>query len=301
MNFAPIALFVYNRPWHTRQTVEALLTNAEAGKTPLYIFSDGPKNAASRASVAEVRSYIRKITGFRSVTLIERESNYGLARSIIHGVTILCEKYGRVIVVEDDLVTSPYFLRFMHDGLSLYEHDERVISIHGYQFPVTTNLPETFFLTGADCWGWATWKRGWELFEPDGRLLLRQLQERKLTHRFDFDGAFPYTRMLKKQIAGKNNSWAIRWYASAFLKDKLTLYPGHSLVQNIGTDSSGTHCSTTGAYASDMADSPIRVDSIGVEENEFARDQIARFYRASWLPVPMRVLRKLTSMSRLLK
>ncbi len=298
MTFAPIALFVYDRPWHTRQTVEALHANAQASKSPLYIFSDAPKNDAASVAVTEVRSFIRTISNFQSVTLIERETNYGLARSIIDGVTRLCKKHQRVIVIEDDLVTSPHFLGYMNDGLNLYENDERVISIHGYQYPVMTSLPETFFLTGADCWGWATWKRGWDLFEPDGRLLLRQLQERKLAHRFDYDGAYPYTRMLKKQIAGRNNSWAIRWYASAFLKDKLTLYPGRSLVQNIGTDSSGTHCSTTVAYAGDMADSPIRVERIGLEENEYARDQIARFHRASRLPMPTRLLRKLTDMAR---
>lgn len=298
MRYAPIALFAYNRLAHVTQTVDALLRNPEARSSELYVFSDAADSVTASDSVDAVRHYLRQVSGFSAVHVVERPENYGLARSIIDGVTRLCEKHGRVIVVEDDLVTSPHFLRYMNDGLNLYEHDERVISIHGYQYPVTTSLPETFFLTGADCWGWATWKRGWDLFEPDGRLLLRQLQERKLTHRFDFDGAYPYTRMLKKQIAGKNNSWAIRWYASAFLKDKLTLYPGHSLVQNIGTDSSGTHCSTTGAYTGDMADSPIRVDRIGVEENEFARDQIARFHRASRRPMPMRMLRKLTNLVR---
>lgn len=297
MIFAPVALFVYDRPWHARRTVEALLANAEAAKTSLYVFSDGPRNAGASDTVAQVRSYIREIGDFGSVTVIERESNLGLARSIIDGVTRLCEKHGRVIVVEDDLVTSPHFLKYMNDGLNLYEHDERVISIHGYQYPVKTALPETFFLRGADCWGWATWKRGWDLFEPDGRLLLRQLQERKLTDRFDFDGSYPYARMLKKQIEGKNDSWAIRWHASAFLKDKFTLYPGCSLVRNIGTDSSGTHCSTTGAYTGELADSPIRIDPIRVEENDYAREQIVRFHKATRPPVPVRLLRKLTSMA----
>lgn len=298
MTYAPIALFVYNRPRHTRQAIEALLANAEAAKTRLYIFCDGPRNTAESRAVADVRSYVRTITGFRKATLIEREHNLGLAHSIIDGVSRVCREHGRAVVLEDDIVTSPNFLKFMNEALDLYERDERVISIHGYVYPIEATLPETFFLRGADCWGWATWKRGWDLFESDGRLLLRQLQERKLTHRFDYDGAYPYTRMLKKQIAGKNNSWAIRWYASAFIKDKLTLYPGRSLVQNIGMDSSGTHCSTTGVYAGEMADSPIRVERIGVEENDYARDQIARFHRASRFPMPMRMLRKLMNMAR---
>ena len=129
-----------------------------------------------------------------------------------------CDK---VIVLEDDLVTSPHFLQYMNDGLGIYERDDRVISIHGYSYPVHGKLPETFFLRGADCLGWATWKRGWDLFEDDGQRLLNELERRNLTRSFDFDGSYPYTQMLRDQIAGSNSSWAVRWYASAFLRDKL--------------------------------------------------------------------------------
>ena len=296
MTHAPIALFVYNRPWHTRQTVDALLANAEASDTPLYIFSDTPRNRTVSQAVVEVRQYIQKIRGFKSVSIVERDANLGLARSIIDGVTQVCRQHGCVIVMEDDLVTSPYFLQFMNEGLDLYERDERVISIHGYVYPIMEALPETFFLRGADCWGWATWKRGWDLFEPDGQSLLQELTARKLTHRFDFDGAHPYVRMLKNQIKGKNNSWAIRWYASAFLKDKLTLYPGRSLVRNIGTDNSGAHCSTSALFAGEMAESPIAIEKISVEENECARQQIVKFHRAARRLTPGRVLRKLADM-----
>ena len=294
--YAPLALFVYNRPGHTRQTIEALLANTVANQTPLHVFSDAPRNEAASLAVAEVRSYIRSIAGFKSVTIIERETNFGLARSIIDGVTRLCEECGCVIVMEDDLVTSPYFLKFMNEGLDLYARDERVISIHGYVYPVKATLPETFFLRGADCWGWATWKRGWDLFEPDGESLLQELKARKLTDRFDFDGAHPYLRMLKNQIKGKNNSWAIRWYASAFLKGKLTLYPGRSMVLNIGTDNSGAHCSTTTVFAGEVADSPITIEPISVEENVCARQQIIKFHRAARSLTPIRVLRKLADM-----
>lgn len=298
MNCAPIALFVYNRPWHTRQAVEALLTNAEATQTSLHIFSDAPRNEAVSQAVAEVRFYIRSIKGFKSVAIIERETNFGLARSIINGVTRLCEEYGRVIVVEDDLVTAPHFLAYMNDALALYEHDERVVSISGYQYPVKVTLPETIFLKGADCWGWATWKRGWELFEPEGRVLLQQLKQRKLTYRFDFDGTYPYTKMLINQIKGKNNSWAIRWYASAFLKDKLTLYPGRSLVLNIGNDSTGTHCSTTSVFMGEISDTPVKVELIPVEESLFVRQQISKFLQVAWPWMPIRIMRKLIEVTR---
>ena len=293
---APVALFVYSRPWHTRQTVEALLTNAEASETPLYIFSDAPKDVATSSAVAEVRAYIGGIAGFKSVSIIERGHNFGLAESIIEGVTRLCGEYGRVIVLEDDLVTSPYFLKYMNEGLEKYRDEQRVISIHGYVYPVEQALPETFFLKGADCWGWATWRRGWELFEPDGQRLLDELKRRKLTHQLDFDGSYPYTKMLINQIKGKNNSWAIRWYASAFLKNKLTLYPGRSLILNIGNDSSGEHCATTNEFAGAIADSPISVDFIGIEENAIARRAFAEFHKAVRPAVSSRVLRKLTDM-----
>lgn len=298
MTCAPIALFAYNRPWHTRQTVEALLRNAEAPQSALYVFSDGPRDGSASRSVAEVRSYIRNIAGFKSVDIVEREINFGLARSIIDGVTRVCEEHGRVIVVEDDLVTSPYFLAYMNAALALYEYDESVISIHGYVYPVKAVLPETFFLRGADCWGWATWKRGWELFEPDGSALLKELMQRQLTHRFDFDGTYPYAKMLRNQIRGKNNSWAIRWYASAFLRDKLTLYPGRSLVLNIGHDSSGKHCSTTDAYRSEISNFPVEVRQIDVDEDVFARRCIVEFFQTGLPKMPEKIMRKLADMAR---
>lgn len=272
------------------------MANAGAAQTCLHIFSDAARNDGASQSVSEVRTYIRSITGFKSITIIEREANFGLARSIIEGVTRICEEYGRVIVLEDDLVTSPYFLAYMNDALTLYEHDERVISIHGYVYPCRATLPETFFLKGADCWGWATWQRGWDLFESDGRVLLQELTQRKLTHRFDFDGAYPYTKMLKNQIIGKNNSWAVRWYASAFLKDMLTLYPGRSLVHNIGNDSSGTHCSTTSAFTGDISGEAVIVELIPTEENLFAWKQISKFFETSQHWKIIRIIRKLIRM-----
>lgn len=296
MSPAPIALFAYKRPQHLRRTVEALRQNVLARESELYLFSDAPANAAAAADVAAVRAYARGITGFGAVTLVEREANLGLARSVIAGVGQLCASHGRVVVIEDDLVTSPHFLRFMNDGLDLYADDERVASIHGYQYPVAGSLPETFFLRGTDCWGWATWRRAWDLFEPDGRALLRELEARKLTREFDFDGSYPYTRMLKAQIDGRNDSWAIRWYASAFLREKFTLYPGRSLVLNIGLDDSGTHCSANDAFAGELAADAVAVRPIAVVEDAAARRQVAAFQRASRALTPARIGNKLASM-----
>jgi hypothetical protein len=278
---APITLFVYNRLNHTRQTVEALLRNELAAESEFFVFSDGPRSETDREKVLAVRSYLKTINSFKKVAVIERDKNFGLAESIIAGVTEIVNRYGRIIVLEDDMVTSPYFLKYMNDALEIYKDEEKVISIHGYIYPVRDKLPETFFLRGADCWGWATWKRGWDLFDPDGRKLLEQLQKRNLTRTFDFESAYGYTKMLKNQVQGKNNSWAIRWYASAFLKDKLTLYPGRSLVLNIGNDASGTHCDATDIFDTYISEKKITIAKIPIIEDDGARKAVSRYLRYS--------------------
>jgi hypothetical protein len=277
-NYSPIALFVYNRLTHTRQTVEALQNNTLASQSDLIIFSDAPKIDAQAKAINKVRQYIYQIDGFKSVTIVERKTNFGLAKSIIDGVTSAVNQYGRVIVLEDDMVTSPYFLQYMNDGLNIYDKYENVASIHGYVYPIE-NLPETFFLRGADCWGWATWKDKWTMFEPDGVKLLNELKRRNLTNRFDFNGTYGFTQMLVDQIAGKNNSWAVRWHASAFLNNKYTLYPGKSLVLNIGNDGSGTHCGITEEFSSDLCNKITYVSSISVEDNQQALLAIECYFR----------------------
>jgi hypothetical protein len=281
MSTAPIALFVYNRPLHSQRTVEALLANELAAQSDLFVFSDGAKSPQAAAAVEAVRAYIRTIRGFRSVHIEERTQNAGLSASIIDGVTRLCDQHGRVIVLEDDLVTSPWFLSYMNQALQMYENDVRVASIHGYCYPVSEELPETFFLRGADCWGWATWARAWRHFEPDGSKLLKWLIDRRLDRAFDLDGAYGFTQMLREQIAGKRDSWAVRWHASCFLREEVTLYPGRSLVQNIGNDPSGTHCQTTEDFSTSLMDRPIELRRINTEQSEFATAAFARFLRGT--------------------
>ncbi len=284
MSAAPIALFAYNRPAHLARTLEALRKNELAAQADLHIFSDGPKSDKDVPLVEAVRASLRDVPGFKSVTVIPRAGNVGLANSIIQGVTEVCGRSGRVIVLEDDMVTSPWFLRYMNEGLATYESDPEVISIHGWVYPVPAALPETFFLRGADCWGWATWARGWKLFNPDGAALLAQLEQRELTQAFDFDGAYGYTAMLRGQIAGSNNSWAIRWHASAFLADKLTLYPGRSLVQNIGLDASGTHCGSSEEFTTLLTSQPVAVRRQPLKEDSAASRLIAVHLRGGSPP-----------------
>ena len=278
---APITLFTYNRLRHTTLTIEALQRNELARDSDLIIFSDGPRFGSDRKKVGAVRTYIRNIAGFKTVRVIEKETNAGLAQSIISGVSEIVDKYGRIIVLEDDMLTSPFFLRYMNDALEFYEDEERVISIHGYLYPVSASLPETFFLRGADCWGWATWKRGWDIFEPDGEKLLQALKAEHLESSFDMNGAYPYTRMLERQTKGKNESWAIRWHAAAFLARKLTLHPGSSLIANIGLDASGAHCSPTSRFDVELAGGPVRIRPIPVEEHAGARKALEHYYRTT--------------------
>ena len=281
MFIAPIALFTYNRLWHTQQTIETLKKNEWADASELFIFSDGPKAEPDRTNVQSVREYLITVTGFKKVVIVEKDKNLGLAQSIIAGVTEMVNKYGRVIVIEDDMVTSPFFLRFMNEALEFYKEEEKVISIHGYLYPVKAELPDTFFLKGADCWGWATWKRGWDLFERNGQKLLDELKTRNLTHRFDFNGSYDYTNMLENQVKGKNESWAIRWYASAFLKDKLTLYPGKPLIRNTGNDASGTHSGLSRVFDTIVSCKPVLIQKIPIEEDSAAREAIIKYFFAS--------------------
>jgi len=276
VNLAPIVLFVYNRPWHTQQTVEALQKNKLASESELFIYSDDAKNDDARVSVDEVRKYIDNITGFKKITVIKRDKNWGLANSIIDGVTKIVNEYGRIIVLEDDLVTSPYFLKFMNEGLTMYENEDKVASIHGYIYPID-NLPNTFFIKGADCWGWATWKRAWDVFEPNGQKILDELKSRGLEKGADFNNSYGLTQMLKDQIKGKNNSWAVRWYMSAFLKDMLTLYPGKSYVQNIGNDDSGTHCGVSDIFRVELSTSN-NINRLELVENSDSRKKIEIFF-----------------------
>jgi hypothetical protein len=268
--------------------------NPLAGESDLLVYSDAARNPAKQAAVDEVRSYLKTITGFRSVTVKHRPENYGLAKSIIQGVTEVMAEKQRIIVLEDDMLTSPHFLTYMNEALDKYADDNRVVSIHGYAYPVNQLLPESFFLPGADCWGWGTWRRGWKHFNPDGRYLFDSLRRRKLMRTFDFNGAYPFSEMLEDQIDGRNDSWAIRWYASALLADKLTLYPGRSLVCNIGHDGSGTHCGTTTIMDTVLSATPISLANIAVEPSLEGWQAFARFLRQGQSG-PQRLVRRILS------
>lgn len=276
---APILLFTYNRPVHTQKTIEALQKNEFANESELFIFSDGWKSEEDKAKVHRVRNYLHTIKGFKKIHIEAHKQNYGLARNIIESVTKIINKYGKVIVLEDDLITSRSFLSFMNEALNRFKHDEKIGHVHAFCYS-QINVPETFFIKWTGSWGWGTWKNAWDCFNPNGSALLHQLETKKLTRTFDFNGSYPYTRMLRRQITGENNSWAIRWNASLFLADKLSLNAGKSLVENIGFDGSGVHCGSQNIYKANLTDIHLHIpEKIAIKENENARKEFEKFYR----------------------
>lgn len=276
---APIILFTYNRPWHTHQVLSALQKNDLSDQSVLYIFSDGGKDFEDEKLVEETRKILDNTTGFKEVTVVKRPVNFGLAANVIDGVTTIVEKYGKVIVLEDDLITARSFLTFMNKALDVYEEVEEVAHIHTFCYG-GLNLPDTFFIKWVGSTGWATWHDAWKLFQPNGEKLLAEINERKLARTFDFNGKYPYTRMLRRQIEGKNNSWAIRWNASLFLENKLSLNTGKSLIYNIGFDGSGSHSGSQDFYNMGLYDKELDiVKPQRIQESVEARRQFEEFYR----------------------
>jgi hypothetical protein len=292
LTLSPIVLFVYNRPEHTRRTLESLRDNVLASDSELFVYSDGPRSDLDRAAVEEIRRFLPTIEGFKRITLVERESNLGLARSVISGVTDVITQYGRIIALEDDLVTSKFFLRYMNEALAKYEHSDKVMHVSGYMLPVQNpeKLPDTFFYRGTSCWGWGTWKRAWDLFEPDAVKLLSAIRKRAQLKEFDVLGSMPYHNMLKEQVEGNIDSWAIRWYASVFLNNGLCLHPAYSLVNNIGNDGTGIHSGTTTAFDTDLVVKPVEYFPDVIEESAIAISSIVNFYRSIKKPLYKRII-----------
>jgi hypothetical protein len=274
---APVALFVYNRPLHTRRTVEALSRNELADISSLFVFCDAARSDKDRQQVREVREYAASITGFKSVTLVERERNLGLAQSIITGVTELVNAHGRVIVLEDDLVTSPYFLRYMNDALSLYQNEERVMHVSGGAYPVDFASPDdTFFLRIPLCWGWGTWRRAWAAFENN--IAVMNKFDHASKQQFDFDSTYSYWKQLEMNRDGQLNTWFVFWYATLFLQGGLALFPSKPLVMNIGHDGTGVHCGKTRAYDVQITQKPVSVLPIPVIESQEAVEAHKRYF-----------------------
>jgi hypothetical protein len=272
MELAPIVLFTFNRPIHTQNVLNSLAICNEAKDSILYVFCDGAKENVDKiglSKIQEVRKIVNAENRFKQVIVTIQEKNKGLANSIIDGVTEIVNKYGKIIVLEDDLVVSKGFLKYMNQSLEMYEDEPRVGCIHAwnYYFKNVENNESTFFLKGADCWGWATWKRSWELFNPDASYLLNQIVSKNQEFEFNRKNTHQFVQMLKDQIEGTINSWAIRWHASLFCNNKFCLHPTSSLVKNIGFDDLGTH-----TINFDLEQKPIdeiKLTKIKIEESDW--------------------------------
>ncbi|WP_245802667.1 glycosyltransferase family protein [Belliella pelovolcani] len=227
-------------------TIEALQKNKLAERSDLIIYSDGNKNELNYNEVLEVRNYLKTIDGFKSIEIIEREKNLGLASNIIDGVTINIKKFGKVIVLEDDIVTSPFFLTFMNSALDYYNKNHKVWHISGWNYPMSSEgLNDVYFWRGMICWGWATWADKWEYFEKDPIKLKKEFSA-KQKYVFDLEGSGIFWPQIVKNLKGKLNTWAIFWYASIFKNNGLCLHPTVSYVENVGFDGSGTNCVDSG-------------------------------------------------------
>lgn len=289
MSYSPIILFVYNRPWHTQQTVDALLMNKDASISDLYIFADGIKDNATEKQIIDfqkTREFIHTISGFKSITIVESNINKGLGKSIIDGVTSILENYDSAIVLEDDIVVSSHFLRFMNESLCQYQDEEQVICINGYNIIPKSKVKETsFFIRGGDCQGWGTWRRAWKQFNPNARELLDYMNNHKRMQKdFTFNGTMYYMDLLRAVLEDQNDSWAIRWYTSTFIKGGLCLYPTKSLTQNIGF---GEEATNTKSSEQDIVYTRIKASEeyvkyvkIPIVESKIARRELENIYRS---------------------
>ncbi|WP_083932857.1 glycosyltransferase family 2 protein [Gillisia sp. CAL575] len=259
MLLSPICLFTYNRLDETSQTVDALKRNYLAWDSELFIFSDGPKDEKGIIRIQEVRDYLKTITGFKRIIIRESQDNNGLANSIINGVSEVVQEYGKVIVLEDDLITSPNFLNFMNEALSFYKEEEHIQSVNGYSLPLSKFNEDFYILTRPFSWGWATWENRWDKNIFNRTRLQKEIDSNPdLLTKFAKSCGQDTPKMLKDSISGKNNSWYIRWAYDHFRNHKFSVYPVNSLVENIGFNSDGTHCNGIGAYNFRMKPSPKR-------------------------------------------
>lgn len=276
---SPVLVLAYNRPLHLRNCLESLRRNLGFEEHEIFIAIDGIKNESERSISRQVENVAEEFAIVNENTrVVKNARNLGLGASVLHNIDKILDKNLGIIVVEDDLVLSSHFLNFCEYGLVSYLEDKSVMAISGFSLPIGT-LEETYFLRGADCWGWATWKDRWDKFERDGSLLLRELKKRKLQRVFDLDYSYQYTSMLERQVAGKSSSWAIRWHASTFLQGGLSLFPKVSLVENRGNDGSGTNMGITEIYSTSLENESPVFEKIQITESRQAREKLIDFYK----------------------
>ncbi|MHA1755359.1 MAG: glycosyltransferase [Promethearchaeota archaeon] len=295
MDFAPIVLFVYNRPWHTRQTVEALKKNNLAKDSNLFIFSDGPKNEEDIRDIEKVRKYIKTIDGFKNINIIEREKNYGLANSIINGITEIVNRYGKIIVLEDDCVPSDNFIAFMEKCFDKYENNEKVMNVTGYSLPIniSSDYPyDIYFSYRSSSWGWGTWRRAWQCFERNKSILEEIKKSSNLRKKINRAGE-DLIPMLKNQIDGKLDSWAVFWSINIIKNDGVCVNPIKSKIKNIGHDRTGIHCGLSNRYIVKTIKEDISL--LNLPDEIIINDIIVKRYKKFFSPSLKNKVKKILS------
>jgi len=280
-NLAPIVLFVYNRPEHTCQTLEALSKNRYAVDSDLFIFSDAPKNEEASELVQTVRSFIKTVKGFKSVTIIERDKNFGLAKSIIEGVTTIINQYKKIIVLEDDVITSTHFLAFMNGALDYYTNENKVWHITGWNYWDKKNRQSgAFFCNYMECGGgWATWKDRWQYFEKDPEKLINEFSKDDI-YKFNLYGSADIWNAVLANKSGGMNTWAVFWGAIIFQQNGLCLCPTVSFAKNIGFDNTGVHSGNSNDYSNNiLCEEEVDFDKINLDVDNYEFKKILHFYR----------------------
>jgi len=281
-NLAPIVLFVYNRPEHTRRTVESLISNTLASKSRLFIFSDGAKNDTELKKVNTVRDYIKTIKGFDKIEIVAREMNFGLANSVIKGVDEIFRLYDKAIVMEDDMISSPYFLKFMNDVLIMFENNYSIYSVTGYTFPI--KIPDNYnyplyLAPRASSWGWGTWRDRWKKVDWESKDFDDFINDKFKVNNFN-KGGDDLTRMLKNSIEGKIDSWAVKWTYAHFLNNAFCVYPVKSRIKNIGADASGMHTNKTKKYDVELELNDMQLKVIkDLQPNEELLSNFKKFFK----------------------
>lgn len=279
---APVVVFVYCRPEHTRKTLQALNKNILASETELYIYADNAKSQNAVEGVKAVREYIDSFKDeavFKKVKIVKSEKNKGLANSIITGVTEVINKYGKAIIVEDDLVTSKDFLRYMNGALNFYCDNPKIGSISAYTYDIASlkNYEGDVYMTyKGECWGWATWENRWNKVDwsvKNYREFYKNAKKRKAFDSLELG----LTHMLDMQMCGKIDSWAVRWVYHLFEHNLMTVYPKMPKVVNIGFDGSGTHCKVVRKIDCNISSQEVEVKFENLEVDPEIAKQVARY------------------------
>lgn len=307
---APIVLFTYNRPRHTKATLDALKANLLAKESVLYIYQDGLKDNATKEqkdSALEVSTYLQDFiasnengTYFKHITFIQRERNLGLADSIIDGVTSIINKHGTIIVLEDDIVVSPVFLDYMNAALKTYQNEPKVWSIAGWGYPIATQgLGDCYFWRLPHCWGWASWSSRWQYFKRDMSLDFKNSFSKSDIAYINLDGVADYFSHFTLNHKGRLKTWAIFNYLIAYKHNALTLCPSLSYIKQIGFDGSGVHCGDSGNIfnvSSINTKFPI-IFPKDIVESTLALKRIRSFELAHKITLQKRVANKLAKLS----